>query len=156
MEKLYKTTIEPMISYSLESWYPSQITLQNKIERVKKFAAKLVTNNFTTAYKTLLEKLNWKPLSQLAMEKRLQLAHHHVHGARSIPDGAFALRTFRTSSRLGHQWQLQVPLAQNTSIAESPVNTIRKLWNELPGDLAAIKNFPEFKRNLAAALSTKL
>jgi hypothetical protein len=66
--------IEPIVTYSLESWYPHQVTLQNNVERIKKFAAKLVTNNFTASYNTLLEKLNWKPLSQLVMEKRLQLA----------------------------------------------------------------------------------
>jgi hypothetical protein len=48
--ELYKTTIEPMVTYSLESWYPYQVTLQNKIERIKKFAVKLVTNNFINAY----------------------------------------------------------------------------------------------------------
>jgi hypothetical protein len=135
------------MTYSLESWYPHQVTLQNKVEQIKKFAAKLVTNNFIASYNTLLEKLNWKPLSQLAMEKRLQLAHHYVHGTRTFPNDVFALRTLRTSSRIGHQWQLQMPLSQTTATAESPINTTRKHWNALPGDLAAMKNFPEFKRN---------
>src|SRR4051794_17335573 len=39
-EKLYKITIEPILLYAIESWYPSQMVLQNTIERVKKFAAK--------------------------------------------------------------------------------------------------------------------
>uniref|UniRef100_A0A914CKR0 Uncharacterized protein n=1 Tax=Acrobeloides nanus TaxID=290746 RepID=A0A914CKR0_9BILA len=64
------------------------------------------------------------------MEKRLQLAHHYVHGERTLPDDVFALRTLQT--RIGHQWQLQMPLAQNIATVESPINTTRKkLWNTL-------------------------
>jgi hypothetical protein len=40
-----------------------------------------------------------------------------------------------------------MPLAQTTATAESPINTTRKLWNALHGDLAAMKNFSEFKQN---------
>uniref|UniRef100_A0A914CFX3 Uncharacterized protein n=1 Tax=Acrobeloides nanus TaxID=290746 RepID=A0A914CFX3_9BILA len=53
----------------------------------------------------------------------------------------------KNTSRIGHQQRLQMPLAQTTATAESPINTTRKFWNVLPGDLAAMKNFPEFKRN---------
>jgi hypothetical protein len=60
-----------------------------KVEQIKKFATKLVIKNFIASYNALLEKLNWKPLSQLAIEKRLQLAHHYVHGARNLPNDVF-------------------------------------------------------------------
>jgi hypothetical protein len=40
--------------YTIESWYPSQLE-QNTIERVKKFAVKLITNDFKSPYSTLLE-----------------------------------------------------------------------------------------------------
>jgi hypothetical protein len=44
-ESLYKATVEPILTYTLEVWYPYQVHLQTSVERVKKFAAKLVTNN---------------------------------------------------------------------------------------------------------------
>uniref|UniRef100_A0A914E1Y7 Uncharacterized protein n=1 Tax=Acrobeloides nanus TaxID=290746 RepID=A0A914E1Y7_9BILA len=47
-EKIYKTTVEPMLTYAIEAYYPSQVVLQNTIERVQKFAAKLCTNDFTS------------------------------------------------------------------------------------------------------------
>uniref|UniRef100_A0A914C4D1 Transposase n=1 Tax=Acrobeloides nanus TaxID=290746 RepID=A0A914C4D1_9BILA len=47
-EKIYKTTVEPMLMYAIETWYPSQVVLQNTIERVQKFAAKLYINYFTS------------------------------------------------------------------------------------------------------------
>jgi hypothetical protein len=43
--KLYQATIEPIMCYSIESWYPSQVLLQNSTERVKKYAAKITLNN---------------------------------------------------------------------------------------------------------------
>jgi hypothetical protein len=57
LEKIYKSTIEPMMMYAIEAWYPSQKTLQNSVERVQKFAAKLCFNNFNFPYPMVLEKL---------------------------------------------------------------------------------------------------
>uniref|UniRef100_A0A914EDZ0 Uncharacterized protein n=1 Tax=Acrobeloides nanus TaxID=290746 RepID=A0A914EDZ0_9BILA len=58
---------------------PSQVVLQNSIERVKKFAAKLTTNDFNSPYPTLLEKLNWKPINQMTMKKRVIIVHNYFH-----------------------------------------------------------------------------
>jgi hypothetical protein len=57
IEKIYKTTVEHMLMYAIEAWYPFQVVLQNTIEKVQKFAAKLCTNGFTFLYLALLEKL---------------------------------------------------------------------------------------------------
>ena len=35
-EHLHKTTVEPILTYAIEAWYPSQGTLQTSAERVKK------------------------------------------------------------------------------------------------------------------------
>ena len=68
-EKIYKTTVEPMLTYAIEAWYSSRVVLQNTIERVQKFAAKLYINYFIFSYLALLEKLQWKPVNQVEMEK---------------------------------------------------------------------------------------
>jgi hypothetical protein len=82
--ELYQSTIEPILTYAIEAWYPSQVVLKNSIARVKKFAARLATNHFrlSTHYTSLLDDLNWIPLSQLAMEKPAVLAHHYANGRR--------------------------------------------------------------------------
>uniref|UniRef100_A0A914BUB2 Uncharacterized protein n=1 Tax=Acrobeloides nanus TaxID=290746 RepID=A0A914BUB2_9BILA len=46
LRKNLKTTVEPMLTYAIEAWYPFQVVLQNAIERVQKFAARLCTNDF--------------------------------------------------------------------------------------------------------------
>uniref|UniRef100_A0A914DCM0 Reverse transcriptase domain-containing protein n=1 Tax=Acrobeloides nanus TaxID=290746 RepID=A0A914DCM0_9BILA len=65
---LYKSLIEPLMTYAIEAWYPTQIVLQNSIERVNKFAIKLTLIDFSSTYTSLLERLKWKPISRTAME----------------------------------------------------------------------------------------
>src|SRR3569623_415797 len=78
----------------MEAWYPFQVALQNSTERVKKFAARLATNDFcfSTHHTSHLDNLNWVPLSQFAMEKRAVLAHHYANGRQQIPVNAFVLK----------------------------------------------------------------
>jgi hypothetical protein len=37
---LYSSTIEPILIYAFESWYPIVAYMQKSIERVKKYAAR--------------------------------------------------------------------------------------------------------------------
>jgi len=145
-ERLYKTTVEPIIGYAIESWYPSQVVLQNKIERVKKYAAKLVANNFTKPYADLLEKLNWKSLSQTVMEKRAILTHAYVNERKRMPDAAFKLSDARRSARLGHEKGIAIPHAGLTTTAGSSINTMRRLWKALPEEVACKINPTGFRR----------
>jgi hypothetical protein len=82
--KLYNSTIEPSLLFAIEACYPSQHFLQNFIERVKKFAAKLCANDFTASYAHLLDRFN--SISQIAMEKRALAMHHFTRGHRNLPE----------------------------------------------------------------------
>uniref|UniRef100_A0A914DPR4 Uncharacterized protein n=1 Tax=Acrobeloides nanus TaxID=290746 RepID=A0A914DPR4_9BILA len=62
-------------------------------------------------YTSLLDNLNWIPLSQLVMEKRAVLAHRDVNGRRQIPD-VFMLKSsldLRQRARTGHGLELVNP-----------------------------------------------
>uniref|UniRef100_A0A914CP56 Uncharacterized protein n=1 Tax=Acrobeloides nanus TaxID=290746 RepID=A0A914CP56_9BILA len=48
--KLYQVTIEPIMCYSIESWYPSQVVLQNSMEWVKNLEA-VTSSSLNTAKK---------------------------------------------------------------------------------------------------------
>ena len=88
-ETLYKSTIEPIITYAIEAWYPSQVILQNSIERVNKFAAKLHYKRLQFAIPNALVKAELeKPISQTTLEKRAIIVHNYVHGSRTLPDNA--------------------------------------------------------------------
>lgn len=61
-EQLYKMTIEPMATYAIEAWYPSQVGLQSTIERLNKFSAKAMRQRlhdwlFYATINSLLETL---------------------------------------------------------------------------------------------------
>ena len=117
--------------YAIEAWYPSQYVLQNSIERIKKFAAKLCANDFTASYPQLLEKLNWKPVSQLVMEKRALAMHHFTRGHRNLPDNAIALcrqEDRRRTGRTGHEWELVIPVTSLEAVRSSSLNTARQTW----------------------------
>uniref|UniRef100_A0A914D1Z8 Reverse transcriptase domain-containing protein n=1 Tax=Acrobeloides nanus TaxID=290746 RepID=A0A914D1Z8_9BILA len=149
--KLYQSTIEPILTYAMEAWYPSQAVLQNSIERVKKFAARLATNDlrYSIRYISLLDNLNWISLSQLAMEKRAVLAHHYANGRRQIPDNAFVLKSsldLRQSARASHGLELVLPATSLEAVCSSSVNSVRRIWNELPAEVATTHDLRQFKR----------
>jgi hypothetical protein len=146
--KLYQATIEPIMCYSIESWYPSQVVLQNSIERVKKYAAKLTLNNFTMDYQKMLKKLNWKPLSRMMIEKRAIIMHHYIHGPRTLPDNSIVLRRLenaRYSTRHGHALEVCLPNSSLEAVTSSSLNTAKKLWNALPPEIVAIRHPALFK-----------
>uniref|UniRef100_A0A914DT44 Transposase n=1 Tax=Acrobeloides nanus TaxID=290746 RepID=A0A914DT44_9BILA len=134
--------------YTIEAWYPSQYVLQNSIERIKKFAAKLCANDFTASYPQLLEKLNWKPVNQLVMEKRALAMHHFTRGHRNLPDNAIALcrqEDRRRTGRTGHEWELVIPVISLEAVRSSSLNTARQTWNHLPEDIVEIPDPVRFK-----------
>jgi len=147
--KLYKSTIEPLLTYAIEAWYPSQVVLQNSLERVKKYAAKLTANNFEKPYKELLQKLNWKPLCKVATERRAILVHSYVHAHRSLPEDAIVKRSdldLWHSSRLGHSLQLTMPATNMEAVKSSSLNTTKRIWNALPDNVATISDQKKFRR----------
>jgi hypothetical protein len=78
--------VEPILLYGIEAWYPSYAYLQNYIERVKQYAARLTSKDFRAEYPSLLERLDWKPINQMVMERRATLLYHYVIGKEKIPE----------------------------------------------------------------------
>jgi hypothetical protein len=137
------------MTYAIEAWYPSQVVLQNSIERVKKFAAKLTTNNFKSPYPTLLEKVDWKPISRITVERRRAvIVYNYVQGRRTLPDNAIVLQSIestRHSQRVGHGMELTTPITKLEAVLNSSLNTVKRIWNTLPAELVAIASRERFK-----------
>uniref|UniRef100_A0A914DDF5 Uncharacterized protein n=1 Tax=Acrobeloides nanus TaxID=290746 RepID=A0A914DDF5_9BILA len=85
---------------AIEAWYPSQVVLQNSIERVKKFVAKLITNDFKFPYPTLLEKVDWKPDSHGKRSDCLQLC--------TLPIVLRSTKSSRHIRRIGYGMELTI------------------------------------------------
>lgn len=147
--KLYSATIEPILTYALEAWYPSQAYLQNSVERVKKFAARLATNDFnqSTSYETLLQRLNWKPISHIAMERRAILIFKHVKERNQMPDNAISHvnPSLRRSSRTGNGLELAMPVTTLKTTLCSSLNVAKSIWNSLPKNVVELWDINKFK-----------
>lgn len=148
LEKIYRATIEPMALYAIEAWYPSQVGLQTTAERMRKFGAKLLANDFTADYKTLLAKLGWKPLNRLALERRATAAYRYSTRATSMPEGFVTLQStqdVRRSSRLARPLTLATSTISTTAAFSSSSNTLRRIWNGLPDYIRQATTASQFK-----------
>jgi hypothetical protein len=103
----YSATIEPMLLYAIEAWYPMQSGLQTSVERFKKVAAKLCVNDIASDYKTLLSKLSWKPLGQLAMERRATQGYKYARKVIDMTDDTISLQISLDATRSDFSIQLK-------------------------------------------------
>jgi hypothetical protein len=106
----------------------------------EKFAAKLCTNDFTSPYTTLLDKLKWKPISQIVMERRATTMHTYVYHRKQLPEGSITLSreaNRRRTGRNGHDLKLVLPSSTLTAIQSSLLSIAKKTWNALPAELVS-------------------
>ena len=156
--KSITSVVLPALLYAIEAWYPPNEKDQKKLERVLKFAARLVTNIFisTTTYEELLEKLNWHPMSLLVAIRRLILIKKYMDAPRHIPDCVFPLRETnvnRYSQRIaaaGNSNSLMVHIFRDQKNAKEDKLAgaqLRQLWNALGDDLVRSR-LQEFKETV--------
>jgi hypothetical protein len=83
----------PAFFYAIPIWFPPGKMCKLRLERVLKYAARLILNDFkqTTTYEDLIKKMNWKPLVRTVMEQRLMLMRKYLIGERILPDGVFQI-----------------------------------------------------------------
>jgi hypothetical protein len=91
--KAVVTIALPIFLYAIEVWMPPHVKHQVMLERVIKFAVRLLTNNFQKdiSYGSLLEAVGWKPLFRLVSERRLLLIRKYLGGERYILETVFPL-----------------------------------------------------------------
>jgi hypothetical protein len=155
----------PALFYAIEVWYPPGEVHQKLIEKVNKFALRLLTNNFdsNTTYKYLLDKLKWKPLYRLVYERRLLCIKKYMDGSRFMFEEVFSpapVKTSRSSTRLllkinSHSLMLKTEEGQkNSREAKLSAAIMRKLWNLLDDKTVKAK-FTVFKKEVTNDLFYK-
>jgi hypothetical protein len=136
----------PALHYAIEVWYPPNECHQRQLEKVIKFAARLVLNDFKreSTYEELLGRLNWKPMSRIVAERRLICVAKYLDGTRFVPTDILVLQppsTNRCSQRIGtkrktHRLQLVVNRSQKNSLEEKlAIEKMKVLWNALPEEV---------------------
>uniref|UniRef100_A0A914E6D1 Uncharacterized protein n=1 Tax=Acrobeloides nanus TaxID=290746 RepID=A0A914E6D1_9BILA len=82
-----------------------------------------------TKYEALLNKLDWKPFSQIAMEHRAILIFKHMKGRNRFPANAIAYTTptLRRSTRADHGLELTMPVSSLKSIHSNSLNVAKNI-----------------------------
>ena len=152
--RVYRGTIESFLLYGMDSCYPSQVGLQNSLERTHRLAARLAANDFRSDYSTVLDKLHWKRLQELALERSLTLCWSYVHGQRHLPNGFLCLRreenSLRRSQRTGHGAQIILTTSKKSHVCDMPINRSLRLWNRLSEEQANAESKRAFKTALVS------
>jgi hypothetical protein len=144
------TLVLPVILYAIEAWYPPHKKHREKLERVLKYAARLVANNFSreTTYEELLQSLKWKPFYRMVVEKRLLLIKKYMDGQRFMSSTVFQFEpsvTNRFSQRIrSHQHRHPLILAtlnqQKNKLEENmSAAHMRKLWNAMKEEVVQLR-----------------
>jgi hypothetical protein len=134
------TIVFPAFLYAVEIWFPPTVTHQKRLERVSKYAARIILNDFSqsTSYENLLDRLNWLPLYRTVATKRLINMKKYLSGAKFLPDCVFPLQAdidkeIRSSVRLKrHSKMVKIFHDHKNSLEDKLVAAqSRLLWNAL-------------------------
>jgi hypothetical protein len=138
------TTIAlPMLLYAVEVWHPPGKNSKVYVEKLQKFAARIVTNDFQrdVTYESLLQKLAWKPIYMLVMERRLMMMKSYMDGKRPFPESIFSVvvsASTRTSQRLAdkvsnHSLKISYALSKSANVRckDLAASNMCQLWNAL-------------------------
>ena len=118
-ELAYKGLVRPVLEYGSSVWDPSNILLQEELEKVQKKATRFVTCNYiyeTWSMTGIPEQLKWESLNKRRRDSRIIMLYKGLKGAASTPtnDLVHPIRHFRKH----HSLTFQTPFA-NTDIYKS-------------------------------------
>ncbi len=159
LQNLYVCKILPIILYSVVSCFPSNLLDFDKYEKINRYAARLITNDYTSSYADLLRKCKLKPVANHYLVRAMSLMYKATAGGRVLgqnlpikqhPNIRSGLRSESTTHRL----QVSVPLLDTRREVigrRLPVYKMLSLWNDLPTEFID-KNLSSFKRDIDLSL----
>ena len=138
-EAAYKGLLHPVLEYSGSVWDPSDVGLQNGLDKVQNRAASFVTGNYnfeTGSMNGILEHLKWDSLKKRRRDSRLTLLYKGLKGKASTPTDDLIPLVMRCGNH--HSMAYKVPIA-TTDICKCSSShhsgQTNKNWNGLPDSL---------------------
>ena len=138
---IYKSAILPRLEYCCSVWDPHSTTLINELEKTQKFAGRVITKNWNSDYATILNDLNWLPLSTRRKMQKLKVCYNILNDFSCIPSTSFTLHP-RPSPRHPHNRIIFMPLVKTVAHKSSFFIDVIYLWNILRRLVANAREFP--------------
>ena len=128
---LYMSLIRSVLTYGFPVTYPYYKKDMVSLERVQKYACRLITNNFNynVDYNSLLRQTGLKPLYRLAMESRLILTWKYLNKTRHVPSGTLLYANHSRTTRSSHAKQLFIPMCKKERAKMCCAQQCARLWN---------------------------
>ena len=158
--RVYESKVQPLLTHALPTVSPSTKHGWDALEKVHRYAARLVLNDFRSPYTELLRKLQWKNMSRLCVERQSLLMYKWRNGLRFIPDFVIVEKPPARSRRgqvdknpdqrkVNNEYFVsRRNMGRERETAErNPVFQIVNLWNLLPEIMSSLE-LSEFKREI--------
>ena len=152
---IYTSLIRVSLLYACEVTYPVNVHDCKQLEKVQRYACRLITGNFAQdyPYTSLLSDLKLRSLWQTVFTRRLTLLHSYISGYRYKANGLIIMlrdSNTRSSTRFNHSNAILIPTFKFDTLAKSPLVSTATAYNLLPSNITLL-NKQKFKSAVSKA-----
>ena len=144
---LYLTCIRPHFEYASQLWDPYTNKGIQSLESVQKFACKVCLQQWNLDYDSMLQLLNFPPLSTRHNFLKLTTMYKIIGNFSYFPPGVFVQHNFPYSTN--QHTNFSRPFARTQYMFSSFVPSVITLWNALPISVKHASSISVFKRLLS-------
>ncbi|MCP3663342.1 MAG: hypothetical protein GY696_12745, partial [Gammaproteobacteria bacterium] len=152
--KIYKQVIRPKIDYAAVIYDPRFQKDRKTIEKVQKFALRLIHRDWTSSYDELMDRSATNRLSCRRVQQKLVWLRKFTFGVSKLPPGTLPLSNYTPASQSWalrsaqkqnhHQHTLLLPKCNRESYRSSFAFSAASAWNSL-SLTTCNANLPRFK-----------
>ena len=143
---IYRSAILPKLDYCSAVWDPHQECHKTELEKVQKFAGRIITGQWKSTYSSLLTRLNWHPLHVRRRHQKLKVCLNNL----SIISSSVFTPHPHPSARIHHSKPIFKPFVRTHAHRHSFFIDIISIWNSLPDFIVTSLSPDIFKRRLKA------
>lgn len=155
-KRVYTTYVRPKLEYAVQAWSPYYKKDCEVLEKVQKYATRLVPELKEMTYEQRLDKLNLYSLEDRRVRGDLIHTFKLFQEESAIQPEKFFVRA--ESHTRGHSYKLYKPMLQKSLMLRKNFYSIRTInkWNELPESVVTAKSVDSFKARLDRHWQTHL